>query len=62
MKKYIKPNMEVNTIEMEEMIAASITGTSGLSDLGIEIGKDDFGGGDVDTKGRGMGDLDGNLW
>ena len=49
MKKYIKPNMEVNTIEMEEMIAASeVTGTD-IDDLGM--GGNDFSG-DADTKDR----------
>lgn len=50
MKKYIKPNMEVNTIEMEEMIAASeVTGTDGIGDLGM--GGNDYSG-PADTKDR----------
>lgn len=52
MKKYIKPTMSVNTIEMEEMIA-----TSGVSDVtgadGLGYGdNEEFGGGPVDGKDR----------
>ena len=53
MKKYIKPNMEVNVIEMEEMIAASLNGTS--EGVDITVSKNDFVGGDANTKQRGEG-------
>lgn len=60
MKKYIKPNMEVSVIEMEEMIAASLNGTS--EGININISKDeDFAGGVADGKDRGGSDW-GGLW
>ena len=61
MKKYIKPNMEINTIEMEEMMIITSV-TAGSENLGISVSNDVFGGTEVDTKERGLGDLDSNLW
>ena len=40
--------MEVNFIDMEEMIVASLTGTN--EGVDIVVSKDDFVGGDTDTK------------
>lgn len=40
--------MEVNVMEMEEMIVANLTGIS--EGVDIAVSKDDFVGGDADTK------------
>ena len=59
MKKYIKPKMEVTTIEMEEMIAMSSVKGTYIDDL--DVSQDEYyQGGIVDGKER--NDWSGLLW
>ena len=59
-KTYIKPSVEVVCLELENMIANSVTGVSGLD--GLSVSNEDFGGGAADAKGRGNADDFGDLW
>ena len=59
MKKYIKPKMEVTTIEMEEMIAmSSVKGT----DIDLNVSQDEYYQGGMTVDGKERNDWSGLLW
>ena len=57
MKRYIKPEIEINSVEMEDVVMA-ITSTN----VGITVSDGDFDGEFVDSKQRSIWDWDVNYW
>lgn len=49
MKAYIKPNIEITSVDLQPLLDNSITSVTGLD--GVEKGEGDFGGGPVDSRG-----------